>query len=34
LKVTVRTGPPIQLLGLLGDDLLGTVDPVDPSPVP
>ncbi len=34
LKVTVRFGPPIQLLGLLGDDVLGTVDPVDPSPAP
>jgi hypothetical protein len=34
LKVTVLSGPPIQLLGLLGDDALGTVDPQDPSPVP
>ena len=34
LKVTVLLGPPIQLLGLLGDDALGTVDPQDPSPVP
>lgn len=34
LKVTVTSGPPIQLLGLLGNDVLGTVDPQDPSPVP
>jgi hypothetical protein len=34
LKVTVLSGPPIQLLGLLGDDALGTVDPRDPSPAP
>jgi len=34
LKVTVLSGPPIQLLGLLGDDALGTVDPQDPSPAP
>ena len=34
LKVTVLSGPRIQLLGLLGDDALGTVDPQDPSPTP
>jgi hypothetical protein len=32
LKVTSAT--PISMLGLLGDDTLGTVDPVDPSPQP
>lgn len=34
LKVTVTLGPPVGLLGLLGDSVLGTVDPVDPSPTP
>ena len=34
LKVKVTSGPPIQVLGLLGDSVLRTVDPVDPSPVP
>ena len=34
VKVAVTSGPAIQLLGLLGDDALGTVDPKDPSPVP
>jgi len=34
LKVSVISGPPIQLLGLLADDALGTVDPQDPSPTP
>jgi hypothetical protein len=34
LKVSVTSGPPIQLLGLLADDALGTVDPLDPSPIP
>ena len=34
LKVSVISGPPIQLLGLVGDDALGTVDPQDPSPTP
>ena len=34
LKVSVISGPPIQLLGLLADDALGTVDPRDPSPTP
>jgi hypothetical protein len=32
LKVTSNTAIPV--LGLLGDDTLGTVDPVDPSPNP
>lgn len=32
LKVTASA--PIPMLGLLGDDVLGTVDPVDPSPNP
>jgi len=32
LKVT--SSAPIPMLGLLGDDVLGTVDPVDPSPNP
>ena len=32
LKVTATA--PIPMLGLLGDDVLGTVDPVDPSPNP
>jgi hypothetical protein len=32
LKVTAAA--PISVLGLLGDDVLGTVDPVDPSPNP
>jgi hypothetical protein len=32
LKVTANA--PISMLGLLGDDVLGTVDPVDPSPNP
>lgn len=32
LKVTATS--PIPMLGLLGDDTLGTVDPVDPSPNP
>ena len=32
LKVTADA--PISMLGLLGDDVLGTVDPVDPSPNP
>lgn len=32
LKVTA--GAPISMLGLLGDDVLGTMDPVDPSPNP
>jgi archaellin len=32
LKVTAAA--PISMLGLLGDDVLGTVDPVDPSPNP
>jgi len=33
---TVKVTSPVavQLLGLLGDDVLGTVDPVDPSPNP
>jgi IPT/TIG domain len=34
LKVAVTSGPPIQVLGLLGDSVLGTVDPVDPSALP
>jgi hypothetical protein len=34
LKVSVISGPPIQLLGLLADDALGTVDPQGPSPTP
>jgi hypothetical protein len=34
LKVKVTSGPPIQVLGLLGDSVLKTVDPVDPSPLP
>jgi hypothetical protein len=34
LKVKVTSGPPIQVLGLLGDSVLRTVDPVDPSPKP
>ncbi|HYU46521.1 MAG TPA: IPT/TIG domain-containing protein [Terriglobales bacterium] len=34
LKVKVTSGPPIQVLGLLGDSVLRTVDPVDPSPLP
>jgi hypothetical protein len=32
--VKVTSAVPVQLLGLLGDDVLGTVDPVDPSPNP
>ena len=32
LKVTASA--PVPMLGLLGDDTLGTVDPVDPSPNP
>jgi hypothetical protein len=34
LKVKVTSGPPVQVLGLLGDSVLRTVDPVDPSPLP
>jgi hypothetical protein len=34
LKVTVTSGPAIQVLGLLGDSVLKTVDPVDPSTLP
>lgn len=34
VKAKVMSGPPVQMLGLLGDSTLGTVDPVDPSPVP
>jgi hypothetical protein len=34
LKVRVTSGPPVQVLGLLGDSVLKTVDPVDPSPLP
>jgi IPT/TIG domain len=34
LKVKVTSGPPIQVLGLLGDSVLRTVDPVDPSRLP
>jgi hypothetical protein len=32
--VKVTSPVPVQLLGLLGDDVLGTVDPVNPSPNP
>jgi hypothetical protein len=32
--VKVTSPVPVQLLGLLGDDVLGTMDPVDPSPNP
>jgi len=34
VKVTVITGPQVQLLGLLGNDTMKTVDPVDPSLIP
>ena len=34
VKAKVTSGPPVQMLGLLGDSTLGTVDPLDPSPVP
>jgi hypothetical protein len=34
LRVGVTSGPPIQVLGLLGDSVLRTVDPVDPTPLP
>ncbi|HET7206189.1 MAG TPA: IPT/TIG domain-containing protein [Terriglobales bacterium] len=34
VKVKVTSGPRVQMLGLLGNTTLGTVDPVDPSPVP
>lgn len=33
-SVKVTANAPIAMLGLLGDDVLGTVDPVDPSPTP
>jgi hypothetical protein len=34
VKARVMSGPPVQMLGLMGDSTFGTVDPVDPSPVP
>lgn len=34
VKAKVTSGPAVQMLGLLGDSTLGTVDPVDPSSVP
>lgn len=34
LKVTVTSGPPVQMLGLLADGVLRTVDPVDPATAP
>jgi hypothetical protein len=34
VKAKVTSGPSVQMLGLLADSTLGTVDPVDPSPVP
>lgn len=33
-SLVVTAGAPIPMLGLLGDDTLGTVDPVDPSATP
>lgn len=34
VRAKVISGPAVQMLGLLGDDVLKTVDPIDPSTTP